>query len=230
MIEKLLSDISFSTSGFLLDILLPCILAVIFGAIIGFQREKTERPAGLRTHALVCLGSTVFTLVSYSGFSAGASFDSTRIAAGVVTGIGFIGAGAIFRQGPLVKGVTTAASIWTVAAIGLSLGTKLYYLALLVTILGFLILSILKFFEDRIIRLPRYFLRITVSGDFKELETVINFLAKISTDISCGKYELDPGTDKKIFGINTHSRDHDFSLKAINGISRIQGVEKINIS
>ncbi len=117
-LERFLAEFSFDLSVFIFDIIIPCMLALVFGGLIGLQRERHERPAGLRTHALVCLGATVFTLVSYLGFSSGAGFDSTRIAAGVVTGIGFIGAGVIFRQGILVKGVTTAASIWIVAAIG----------------------------------------------------------------------------------------------------------------
>src|SRR3990170_5945577 len=96
--EKLLSEIRFDSTVVILDILIPCILSLIFGGIIGFQREKADRPAGLRTHALVCLGSTVFTLISYLGFSSGGTVDPTRIAAGIVTGIGFIGAGVIFRQ------------------------------------------------------------------------------------------------------------------------------------
>src|SRR5680860_783742 len=118
---------------------IPCIIACICGGIIGYEREKTDRPAGLRTHTLVCLGSTVFTLISYYGFTGG--FDPSRLAAGIVTGIGFIGAGVIFRQGIFVRGVTTAASIWVVASIGIAIGTKLYYLAFLTTILGFLILT-----------------------------------------------------------------------------------------
>ena len=140
-LEQFLKEFGFNLSSFIFDIIIPCILALVFGGLIGLQRERHERPAGLRTHALVCLGATVFTLVSYLGFSSSSGFDSSRIAAGVVTGIGFIGAGVIFRQGILVKGVTTAASIWIVASVGLALGTKLYYLSIIATILGFLILK-----------------------------------------------------------------------------------------
>jgi putative Mg2+ transporter-C (MgtC) family protein len=139
LLERFFSEFSFDLSVFIFDIIIPCVLAMILGGAIGLQRERHERPAGLRTHALVCLGSTVFTLVSYLGFASFAGLDASRMAAGVVTGIGFIGAGVIFRQGSLVKGVTTAASIWIVAAIGVSLGVKLYYLAFITAVLGFLI-------------------------------------------------------------------------------------------
>ena len=108
--------------------------------------------------------ATVFTLVSYLGFSQNATLDNSRIAAGVVTGIGFIGAGVIFKQGNLVKGVTSAASIWISAAIGLALGTKLYYLAITVTLISLIILSFLKYLESRIIHPPLYIVRITTSN------------------------------------------------------------------
>jgi putative Mg2+ transporter-C (MgtC) family protein len=229
-IEKLLSEIRFDPTVVILDILIPCILALIFGGIIGFQREKADRPAGLRTHALVCLGSTVFTLISYLGFSSGGTVDPTRIAAGIVTGIGFIGAGVIFRQGSLIRGVTTAASIWTVASIGMALGVKLYYLAILVTILGFLTLSILKYFEDRIIKLPDYSLKIITSESFDDLLIIIGIIEKMSVNIKSKKYKLDSKTNKKIFTINLHSKDPEFSIKIIKELSKLKEIEEITIN
>ena len=114
-------------------------LAGGLGAAIGFERELREREAGLRTHLLVALGSALFTLVSayawqdfrFSGLT-GVTFDPTRIAAQIVTGIGFLGAGAIIRQGLTVRGLTTAATLWGVAAIGMACGAG-YYLAAVVT-------------------------------------------------------------------------------------------------
>ena len=228
--SKILQDIRFDTIYFTVDILIPCVLALIFGGAIGFQREKSERPAGLRTHALVCLGSTVFTLISYLGFTSQSGFDSTRIAAGVVTGIGFIGAGVIFRQGPFVKGVTTAASIWLVAAIGLALGAKLYYLALLVTILGLLVLSIVKFFEDKLMRQPNYLLRVTANKDFKNVDTIIQPLKKISMDIKSRKYEFDKMASQKIYSFSIHSRDQQFSNKVLEILPGIKNIEKVSIN
>ncbi|HEY4663152.1 MAG TPA: MgtC/SapB family protein [Candidatus Humimicrobiaceae bacterium] len=228
--EKLLSEIRFDSTVVILDILIPCILSLIFGGIIGFQREKADRPAGLRTHALVCLGSTVFTLISYLGFSSGGTADPTRIAAGIVTGIGFIGAGVIFRQGSLIRGVTTAASIWTVASIGMALGVKLYYLAILVTILGFLTLSILKYFEDRIIRLPDYSLKIITAESFDDLDKITGPIEKMSVNIKSKKYELDRETNKKIFIINLHSKDPEFSTKIIKELSKFKEIEEITIN
>ncbi len=118
------------------EAILRVLLAVVLGAAIGFQRERVGKPAGLRTHALIALGSALFTVVSIFGFGIGA--DPSRVAAGIVTGIGFIGAGVIFRglrRDGAVVGLTTAASIWTAAAVGLAAGTGMYLIALIVTVI-----------------------------------------------------------------------------------------------
>ena len=227
--QKFLSEIRFDSFAFIYDILLPCILALIFGGLIGFQREKAERPAGLRTHALVCLGSTVFTLISYLGFSSLYDVDPSRIAAGIVTGIGFIGAGVIFRQGPLVRGVTTAASIWVVASVGMALGTKLYYLAALATIIGFLTLSILKYIEDKVIKLPNYLVRITTSENFTDINKIISLLKKMSVSVKSKKYEL-AENNKRIFTINLFSKDSEFPTRIIEELSKFKEIEKIVIN
>jgi putative Mg2+ transporter-C (MgtC) family protein len=124
-----------------LEIVLRLILAAILGGCIGYQRERAHKPAGLRTHALISLGSALFTIVSVFGFGS-QGVDASRIAAGVVTGVGFIGAGVIFRgmRGDMVMGLTTAASVWVSAAVGLAAGAGMYIIAPAVTILTVLIL------------------------------------------------------------------------------------------
>lgn len=113
------------------------VLAVIFGGIVGIEREMSHKPAGLRTHMIVSLGSCLFTIVSLDF-----SVDPARVAAGIVAGIGFIGAGTIWSEKDKVQGITTAASLWATAAIGLATGVGAYLLAALVTLLVFLILII----------------------------------------------------------------------------------------
>jgi putative Mg2+ transporter-C (MgtC) family protein len=110
------------------------LLAAALGAGIGYQRERAGKAAGIRTHILVSSGAALFTLVSIYGFS-GAAVDISRVAAGVVVGIGFIGAGVIFRglRGEGVAGLTTAASMWATAAIGLAAGTGMYLLSVIAT-------------------------------------------------------------------------------------------------
>ncbi|MDH4269304.1 MAG: MgtC/SapB family protein [Dehalococcoidia bacterium] len=118
----------------LLEMILRFLLAVVLGAGIGFQRERAGKAAGLRTHILVSAGAGLFTLVSIYGFS-GAVVDISRVAAGVVVGIGFIGAGVILRgqRQKEVAGLTTAATIWITAAVGLAAGAGMYVVSVIAT-------------------------------------------------------------------------------------------------
>jgi len=124
-----------------LEMTLRLLLAAVLGAIIGYQRERAGKTAGLRTHVLICLGSALFTVASIYGF--GLNTDPARVAAGVVAGIGFLGAGAIMhREGGLVAGLTTAATIWAVAGIGMAAGAGLYLVSAVTTVLVLVVLFI----------------------------------------------------------------------------------------
>jgi putative Mg2+ transporter-C (MgtC) family protein len=140
-------------------VLLRLSVAAVLGGAIGMERELRERQAGLRTHLVVCVGSALFTLVSAYGFheflTNGGSLvrtDPTRIAAQIVSGIGFLGAGAIIRQGLSVRGLTTAATLWLVAAIGMASGAGYYSAALIATAGALLTLGPLRIFAYRVIR------------------------------------------------------------------------------
>ena len=125
------------------DIGIRLLLAALFGAAIGFEREVHGHPAGMRTHLLVSLGSALFTGISIYGFGTGtaeAPVDPSRVAAQIVSGIGFLGAGAILKEGISVRGLTTAASLWATAAIGMSSGAGEHVLALIGT--GIVIFSL----------------------------------------------------------------------------------------
>jgi putative Mg2+ transporter-C (MgtC) family protein len=130
-----------------LSVLVKLIFALVCGGIVGWQREARDRPAGLRTHVLVCLGATVYTLASMS-FSSH-NTDPSRVAAQVATGMGFLGAGTIIRHGNIVRGLTTAASLWAVAAIGLcvAIGGQAWWVAGMATVLVLLTLTVLRSFE-----------------------------------------------------------------------------------
>ena len=119
----------------------------MLGAAIGFEREMHRQPAGFRTHSLVALGSALFTIISAYGF-AGSSVDPTRIAAQIVSGIGFIGAGTILQHRGNIRGLTTAASLWAVAAIGMAAGAGMLALALVGTVLILVVLALLDVVED----------------------------------------------------------------------------------
>ena len=141
------------------ELLLRLSLAAVLGGMIGFERELREREAGLRTHLLVALGSALFTIVGAYGFheflDSGQSVvraDPTRIAAQIVTGIGFLGAGAIIRQGLSVRGLTTAATLWVVAAVGLAAGAGYYSAAVITTAVVLIALWPLRVMAYRILR------------------------------------------------------------------------------
>lgn len=125
-----------------IDIVLRLVISCILGGLIGFERESLDRPAGLRTHILVCVGSTLMMLVSIYGFTDIETInkDPGRIAAQVISGIGFLGAGTILREGLTVTGLTTAASLWVVAGIGLAIGAGLFFTGIAGTALVFLTL------------------------------------------------------------------------------------------
>ena len=119
-----------------LEILESLLLAIALGAIVGIEREYAHRPAGLRTHMLVCLGSCLFTIMS-SSFGG----QPAQVAGGIVAGIGFIGAGTIWAEKDKVKGITTASSLWATSAIGLTIGIGDFPLAITVTLIVFVILA-----------------------------------------------------------------------------------------
>ncbi len=131
-------------------------LAALLGGIIGLEREWHGHPAGLRTNILVAIGSCLFTILSIYGFPVkGSAQDTARIAAQVVTGVGFLGAGALFQHRSQVKGLTTAATIWMVAAVGMAAGAGLYFIAVFTTLLTVVVLVVLKPVSDRLPRAPR---------------------------------------------------------------------------
>ena len=121
--------------------LVRVLIAVIAGSVIGYEREKHRQRVGIRTVAIVCVGACIFTLASIYGFTGQAgAVDPSRIAAQVVVGVGFIGAGVMFREGASVRGLTTAATIWFAAAVGVIAGAGMYVLTAAATVLAFLIL------------------------------------------------------------------------------------------
>ena len=132
------------------EVLIRIVIATVLGGLIGIEREIREHTAGFRTHILVSVGAAAFTLASAWGLE-GTNFDPNRISAQVVTGIGFLGAGAIIRHGVSVRGLTTAASLWTVAAVGLLSAQGFYSAALITTGIVMASLYLLRLIEDRLL-------------------------------------------------------------------------------
>ena len=147
--------LSASLSSLDIQLIIRLIVAAVLGSVIGIDRERLVWAAGLRTHMLVCVGSCLFMIVSAFGFAdilgtPRVILDPSRIAAQVVSGIGFLGAGSILLRGEVVRGLTTAASLWTVAAIGLAVGGGLYVEAVVATVVILIILAGIKPLEERL--------------------------------------------------------------------------------
>lgn len=157
-------------------------MAVLVGGIIGAEREYQDKAAGFRTMILITLGSTLFTIFSVS---IDPDFTPSRVAANIVTGIGFLGAGAIIREGGRISGLTTAATIWLCAALGMGIGAGELYFVLAATFITVLVLFVFPHLEARIdrIREARNYRIVLSTGDFNKIETVEESIEKCSLKI-----------------------------------------------
>ena len=143
------------------EFIIRLLMALVLGFALGLERELTNKYAGLRTHILVTLGACIFTIISIYGFPTFAQGDNvilhqatgirdtSRVAAQIVTGIGFIGAGTVLRNGPMVFGLTTAATLWIAASIGMACGAGMYGISIFATVLSVAVLTLIRIFEKQ---------------------------------------------------------------------------------
>lgn len=218
----------FTTTEFILRIA----IAGVLGAAVGLERELRAKEAGTRTHFLVAMGSALFTILSQYGFdeslkiySSFASFDPSRIAAQVVTGIGFIGAGTIIFQKHVVKGLTTAAGLWATAAIGMTAATGLYALAIGSTVLVLCCLEVFSFVVNRF-----GMKKIAVTFSTRSHDTVRQLLSELQADgvdfdnygmkqiVVDGERQYEVTLEMKLRHRNYRTRILDF-VKEFNGVS-----------
>jgi putative Mg2+ transporter-C (MgtC) family protein len=158
--------------------------AAVLGALIGLEREIHDHPAGMRTHLLVSLGSAGFTVLSIAAFSAPGA-DPARIAAQIVTGIGFLGAGAILKEGATIRGLTTAASLWATAAVGMAAGAGAWLTAVAITVIVILSLWPLRLVTDRVIgRDPQIVRMRLLVDDPQALSDVVAVITKNGGSVS----------------------------------------------
>lgn len=182
-------------------------LSILFGFMLGFEREITGKFAGLRTHILVCTGACVFTILSIYGFKMAetAGFvgtnDPARIAAQIITGIGFIGAGTVMRSGANILGITTAATLWVCAAVGMACGTGEFSLAAIATVSTMAILILIRIFEKRVIqqRISHYRnVEIKLSTNISNIDKISAVLERSFSRITKIEKKVLNGTDLKI--------------------------------
>ncbi len=203
--------------------MLRLVLAVVLGSLIGLEREIHNRPAGFRTHILVSVGAALFTLVSVYGITGG---DPGRIAAQIVSGIGFLGAGTILREGANIKGLTTAASLWAVAGIGMASGAGYYVGALATTALVLVVLLFFSRLEKRLLQSQYHVLSMELADRPGQLGAVASLLGTLEISIVTiqiseqdnGRAQLEMGL-KMPPGMEVH--------QAVNSLAEIDGVHAI---
>ena len=207
--------------------MLRLLVALILGAVVGLERERQERAAGLRTVTMVSLGSCLFTIIGAYGFP---NTDPSRVAAQIVTGIGFLGAGTIFLRKDLVRGLTTAATIWAVAAIGMAAGTSQYIIAVFTTLLILSVLMVLKPIERRFFKRPNEAqVSMVVPRTDGEIEAVREPLRAIGAyPMSVRIHELNDSEDRLEIDVGLPAERTTSEL--LRQLRTVQGAKQIFIS
>jgi len=215
-----------------LDFAARLVVAAALGMLVGAEREIHGHPAGIRTHMLVALGSAIFTVMSIHGFGqgAGTGIDPTRIAAQIVSGIGFLGAGAILKDGVVIRGLTTAASLWATAAVGLAAGAGEYVIAVVSSAVILVSLWPINALAERLhgSNLPEVQLRLAMNR--------VDLVGDVSAVLS--SYKVDIGSigtqrlGKEAFraDLSLRARSNQAILSAIEAIGRIPGVDIVSTS
>jgi putative Mg2+ transporter-C (MgtC) family protein len=212
-----------------LDLIIRLLLAAVLGGLIGLEREVHGRAAGLRTHILVCLGAALIMLSSVNLFESyrdSSNIDPFRISAQVVSGIGFLGAGTIIRFRASVKGLTTAASLWASAGIGLSIGSGFYKGAFFTTALVLISLFFLTKLESRIIKKDCYkTLNLVTKSGPQQLKAIREVLSDYKTEIR--DFEIKKVDEDKV-GLELHLKlsSLKFNDEIISDVLGIEGIEK----
>jgi putative Mg2+ transporter-C (MgtC) family protein len=222
------------------ELILRLGVAILLGGAIGYERELRERPAGLRTHLLVCLASATFMLVSvqfpfpqhYAGADAGGSFlraDVGRIASNVVVGIGFLGGGAILHSGLRIEGLTTAASLWMVAAVGLAAGAGLYVLAVASTVVAMFALVGLRFLEIGSKSVLDLRVRIDTAGEFLSRARLQQALEPVGARVKDVDYARDLSANRSRIHVDVRLPRHDVEEAMVQILEALPSVQKVRV-
>ncbi len=202
------------------------LLAVLLSGIIGFEREMHGRSAGLRTHILVCLGAALIMIVGRH-ITLGTAHDPGRVAAGVITGIGFLGAGEIIRTQGGVHGLTTAACLWLVAAIGVAVGSELYALSMLCTVLAVAVLFALSRLERRLPELQTKHVVISLKGPPSDTAAVCNIITSLDCRIVEKTFDYDRENDRTEAEFVIKVREKDDPALLVEKIATSERVSRV---
>lgn len=212
------------------------LIATVLGGLIGWERERRGRPAGLRTHLLVCLGVTLIMLVSehifvqYQVYKQDSilRIDPARIAAQVVTGIGFLGAGTIMTFKGSVRGLTTAASLWVVAGIGLAIGSGFIIPAIFTTFIAVMTLILLPKVESEIKKDKYITMKMLIAGQEHFLDNIRSVLERYSLKLQTCKFERDFQKNEIMYDINVKYNDEEMLILASNEMTKtIRDIKKL---
>jgi putative Mg2+ transporter-C (MgtC) family protein len=209
------------------EVVLRLVLAMVIGGIIGFEREQSNRPAGFRTHTLVCVGSALVFLTSQFVFDAYhelVNMDPTRLAAQVISGIGFLGAGTIMHYGPNIKGLTSAATLWVVACLGLATGAGFYWGAITTTIIVYITLKLLKKVEVNLFKnIGTTEIAVDLNNVPGQIGKVTELMGKLNIQIK--DINISPGEESWVHVTFLVSLPPTLTRKALLAeLSRIEGV------
>jgi putative Mg2+ transporter-C (MgtC) family protein len=222
------------------ELILRLGVSVVLGGVIGYERERRERPAGLRTHLLVSLASATFMLVSaqfpfsqhYAGDDFSGSYlraDVGRIAANVVVGIGFLGGGAILRFGLRVEGLTTAASLWLVAAVGLASGAGLYVLAIVSAAIAMFALVGLHYLEIGFKSVLDLRVRIDTAGEFLSRARLQQALEPVGAQVKDVDYARDLAANRSRIHVDVRLPRHDVEEAMVKILENLPSVQKVRV-
>lgn len=217
------------------EIIIRLLLGAVIGGIIGFERSTHGRAAGFRTHLLVCVaGVLIMTVSEYYHYlslwdSSYIRVDPARLAAGAITGVGFLGAGVIVKSGLNVQGLTTAACLWIVSAIGLSIGSGLYVAGLASFVITYLSLWLLRRVEDKMPRLSYKFMTIVMEGRGDE-GSVRSVIEKCGASVGRIDYERDLERSVSTYKITVSVRDVSSPKKILDDVSSLPLVKKVVIT
>lgn len=211
------------------QILLRILIAMGLGALVGWERERRGQPAGLRTHIILCIGSALAMILSIN--LAYPNYDPARMAAQVITGIGFLGAGAIFRYGTGVKGLTTATSLWTMGIIGLACGMGMLLVAAGTTLLLLFVLYWVERFETRFIHQAVTFMVLVVANNRKGLlRDIKKVLSEPPRTITSTQITRDMVEDVVEITFNVRSTDEDQADELVGQLTGIKNIKKVEIT
>jgi putative Mg2+ transporter-C (MgtC) family protein len=220
------------------ELIVRVAVGAVLGGVIGYERDLHRRPVGLRTHLIVAMAAATFMILSsqfvyfqHYGKDDLVEVDSSRIAASVVSAVGFLGAGAILRTGVTVHGLTTAAGLWLVTAIGMCAGAGMYIESSVVTLMGIIALTVLRRFEDKNDHVIRRRVSVVLGDDAHDVTAVVDALTAFGAIVSDVEYErrVDDAKKRIAATFDVEFSDKLSVAKLITALESVQGVRRVAV-